>query len=100
MHRHAEAAEERDGLGNWQCAQHATNDGSASSPEIPFCDSGVGDVAARSAADQDLGAGPPCALEHGDRQCRREAAREDGSGQAGGAPSDDRRVKQGRPPAL
>ena len=54
---------------------------------------GVGDVAARSAADEDFGARLFRAVEQDDRARLGGAAQEDGGGEAGGAGADDDDVR-------
>jgi len=57
-----------------------------------FGDDGVGDVAARSAADENFGARLPRAFDQGDRARRILSSREDCGREAGGAGTDDRNV--------
>ena len=61
-------------------------------PEVALADDRVGDVAPRAAADQDLRARLPRALEQNDAQRRSEPAGEDGSGHPGRAGADDRDI--------
>ena len=86
---HAELAEERDRLAHRKRAQYTADDGRSSSPEIVLGDDGVGNVAARSAADENLGARLARAFDQGDRSRRILSSREDRSGEAGGAGTDD-----------
>ena len=59
----ADLAEERDRFGDWKRPKDAPDDRRSPAPEIVFGDDGVGEVAARSAADEDLGARLPRAFE-------------------------------------
>ena len=89
MKADADVAEERDRVTRRECTQHATDDRRASAPEVGGRDARVCDVAARSAADEDFGAGLLRALEEQDRSVWVGAAREDGGREAGGAGADD-----------
>ena len=82
-------AEERDGVVNRQRAKDAANDRAPAAPEVGVGDDGIGDVAPRAAADEDLGAGPLRAVEQDDGAAGVQAPREDRGGQAGGAGADD-----------
>ena len=53
----ADLAEERDRVGDRKRAQHAADDRRPAAPEIALGDDGVGDVAARAAADEDFAPG-------------------------------------------
>ena len=88
----ADLAEERDRVADREGAQHAADDRRLAAPEIALGDGGVRDVAARSAADEDLRARRARAVEQHDRARAVEPAREDRGGQAGGAGADDRHV--------
>ncbi len=92
VQRDAELAKESDRLADGEGAQNLSNDRAAAAPEVPVRDNGVGHVAARSAADENFGAGSPCGVEEGDAQRGCKTAREDGGGQARGAGPDDRHV--------
>jgi hypothetical protein len=92
VERDAQLAEERDRLVDRERTQHPPDDGPRSAPEVPFRDRNVGHVAARSAADQDLGAGLTGAFEDDDVPRRIGPPREDGSRQPGGAGADDRDI--------
>ena len=63
VQRDAGVCEEPDRVGNRQRAQHAANDRRRPAPIVPFGDYGIGHIAAATAADQDLGARLPCAVE-------------------------------------
>jgi len=89
---HADLAEKFDRLAHRKRAQYTADDGRSSSPEIVLGDDGVGNVAARSAADENLGARLARAFDQGDRSRRILSSREDRSGEAGGAGTDDRNV--------
>src|SRR5581483_3806143 len=88
VERHAEVTEELRGAGGRKRPQHATDDGRAAAPEIPFGDDRVGDVAARAAADEDLRAGARGAVGDDERERCVGAAGKDGGGEAGGAGAD------------
>ena len=88
----ANLAEERDCFGDWKRPKDAPDDRRSPAPEIVFGDNGVGEVAARSAADEDLGARLPRAFEHDDGQGRIVSSREDRGCQAGGARADNRNL--------
>src|SRR5712692_101657 len=89
---HAEIAKETDRVVDRKGAQHIADDRSRAAPEILIRDDGVGDVAARTAADQNFCAGPPGALEQDDRERAIESAGENGGREAGRAGADDRHV--------
>jgi hypothetical protein len=95
VNAHADPAEKFDCLVHRKCAQYATDDGGSPSPEIVFGDDGVGDVAARPAADENFGARLPRTLDQGDRARRILSSREDCSRKAGCAGADDRNVVSG-----
>ena len=88
--RHADLAEEGDGLVHAERAQHALHEVAGRAAEVPLRDDGVRDVAARAAAHQDLGPGPLCPLEEQDRLRHAAPCREDGRRQPGGSRPDDR----------
>src|SRR5207245_1876506 len=88
--------EEGDGLVDWEGPKHAADDGRPSTPEVALGDDRVRDVAARSAADEDLGAGFPRAVEEHDRRRAVEAASENGGRETGGAGADHRDVARSR----
>ena len=96
VQRDADLAEERDRLADGERAQHAPDDRGLAAPEIALGDDGVGHVAARSAADEDLRAGRARAVEEDDRTGAIEAAGEDRGGQAGRAGADDGDVARRR----
>ena len=85
----ADLAEERDRVADGKGAKHLADDGRPAAPEVALGDDGVGDVAARSAADENLGARFSGAVEEDDRAGRIEATDEDGCRQAGRAGADD-----------
>jgi len=91
---HAELAEKCDRLVHRERAQYTTDDGRSSSPEIVLGDDGVGNVAARSAADENLGARFFRALANEDRVVGGEPSRENCGCQAGGAGADDDDVRR------
>ena len=72
--------------------QHATDDRRSPAPEIALGDDGVGEVAARSAADEDLGARLPSAFDQYDRSRPILSSREDRGCEAGCAGADNRNV--------
>ena len=90
VQRHADFTEERDRLADGKRAQHAPDGRGLAAPEITLGDDGVGHVAARSAADEDLRAGSACAVEENDRTGAIQTAGENRGGQAGRAGADDR----------
>ena len=85
-------AEERDRLVHRQRAQDPPDDGRSSAVEVALGHDRVRDVAARSAADKDLRARRPGALEDDHAPVARPAPREDRSRQAGGPAAHDRDV--------
>ena len=85
----ADLAEEVDRIGHRERAKDAADDRRTPAPEIALGDDGVRHVAARSAADENLGARLSGALEDHDRTRWVEAAKEDGRRKAGGAGADD-----------
>jgi hypothetical protein len=89
VERNADLAEEGDRVANRKRAQHAPHNRRRSAPEVVFADRDVGDVAAATAADQNLRARRACAVEDDDRERGIEAAREDCGREAGGAGADD-----------
>ena len=92
VNAHADPAEKFDRLVHRKCAQYATDDSGSPSPEIVLGDDGVGDVAARPAADENLGARLPRTLDQGDRARGILSSREDCSRKAGCAGADYRNV--------
>ena len=70
------------GAFGWKRAQHVAHDARRAAPEIALGDLSIGDVAARAAADQNLGADAACAVETPHAQVRRGAGREDRRRQA------------------
>jgi hypothetical protein len=89
VQRHTEVGEETRGALRGKRAQDAPDDPRRATPEVVLGDDAVGDVAAGSAADEDLGAGVSRAFEQQNAARRVEAARENGGGETGGACSDD-----------
>src|SRR2546428_634319 len=87
--RDADFAEEGDRLVDGKRAEDAPDDRRSAAPEIAFGDVDVGDVAARSAADQDFCAGFLRAVEDDDGTGRVRSPEEDGGRKAGGAGADD-----------
>ena len=63
VERHAELVEERGGTVGGKGPQDVTHVARGAAPEIPLGDNAVGDVTARSAADEDLGADVTGAVE-------------------------------------
>src|SRR6185295_10281438 len=100
VERHADLAEERDGVGDRERPENAADDRRRPAPEIAFGDRRIRDVAAAAAADQNLGAGRARAVEDDDRSRWIEAAREDRGREPGGAGADDRDVARWWPHVL
>src|SRR5207248_4424676 len=86
---HADVAEEGDRLFDGKRTQHGTDDRRSSTPEIAFGDACVGDVTARAATHEYLGARPLRALDQNHRSHGVQAAREDGRRKPGGTGTDD-----------
>jgi hypothetical protein len=80
----ADVAKEGDGILRGKRAKDAADRGRAPAPEIGIGHARVGDVAARSAADEYFCAGLLRTFEERDRARGIGAAREDGGGEAGG----------------
>ena len=90
---HAEIGEKRGGPRGRKRAQHAAHDARGSAPEILLGDLGIRDVAARTAADEDLRADARCPVDADDPQRRaRYASRR--------SPSPDPRRRRRRPRGL
>jgi hypothetical protein len=70
-------------------AQYVPNDTRRTSPEIALGHDPVGDIATGTAADQDLGAHLPCAVEAPDAQAGRPPDREDGRRESSRSCPDD-----------
>jgi len=89
VERNAEILEERNRVVGGEPPQDAPYDCARSAGEVGLGHDGVRDVAARAAADQDLGSGLPRALEDEDGERRCVALGEDRRGKAGGSAADD-----------
>jgi hypothetical protein len=85
----AQLAKEGDGVGDGKGSEDAPDNRRSATPEISLADGGVGDVAARAAADQNLGAGTFGSLEQRDRARRVGAPRENRRSEPGGSGADD-----------
>src|SRR5689334_13996520 len=72
--------------------QHVTDHAAWSTREVVFGDDRVGDVAARSAAHQDLGADAACAIDDVDPQSRCMLSSDDRGSEPGRAAADDDEV--------
>ena len=84
----ADSPEEFDGVANRQRAENPANDRPPAAPEIGVCDDGVGDVAPRTAAHEDLGARPFRAFEQQNGAARARAPGENRRGKSRGARAD------------
>jgi hypothetical protein len=87
--RDADLAEELDGVVDGEAAKDAANDRPAAAPEVGVGHAGVGDVAARATADEDLRAEPARAVDERDGQPRMQTLGEDRRREAGRAGPDD-----------
>ena len=92
VQRHADPGEEGDRVADGEAAKDAPDNRAAAAGEVAFRDDLVGDVAARPAADENLGAWPDGAVEEHDRRPRIEPSREDGGCEPRGAGADDDEV--------
>jgi len=93
MERHADAAEKLRSVGRRKRAQHAPDDGAPPAPEIAFARNEVRDVAAATAAHENLRARPLRSVKDDEMRAGRATAREDRGRQTRGAGTDDRDVE-------
>ena len=93
MKRDADLAEESDRRIDGERAQDAADDRGPAAPEVALRDDPVGDVAARTAADEDFCAGRARAIENDDRALWIGPAGKNRGGETGGAGADDGDVR-------
>ena len=89
VQRHPDVAEKRHRLGDGESPEDRTDDGGTAATEVGFADDGVGDVASRAAAHEDLRARTSCAVEERKPDTGLLLKCEDGCGKSGGSGADN-----------
>lgn len=89
VQRDTDVGEEPDSGWNGEVPEHPAHDGRAAAVEVALADRLVGDVAARAAADEDLGADAGRAVEKDDGPIRSQLSGENGRGETGGPGAHD-----------